>query len=192
MSEKTETIELINTPVMDTFVVGTGTPDTYLESDSDIEINTINDLLEEEKEPSEATFAKKSEIYLANEPVPELTEAQKEFQREACSLLSTTDPETGLEYEWLEIRKRLCNGEKPVDVLPAIFDYYEEKNPKMDAWLNYQLACSHFEKDELGPKNRFERKQLEARVKKLMKKSKKPGQSMNMRQFLYDNKDISI
>jgi hypothetical protein len=112
-----------------------------------------------------------------------------EFDRDCFSLLSTVDPESGLDFAWLDIRDRLCNGEKPIDVLPAIFYYYEEKNPRMDHWLNYLLACNHFTKEEIGgPQHRQARKRLEAAVKKLMKgKAQKPG--MNMHQYLYENKD---
>lgn len=173
MSENTEKLE---TPQHDTFVIGTGTPLPY--SDDDEASNTVKYLLDVDEKDDEVPI--------------ELTEAQKEFNREACSLLSTVDPETGLEYAWLDIRKRLCDGEPPVEVLPAIFEYYEEKNNKCDSWINYQLACSHFQPDEIGgPKNRFERKKLEAKIKKLMKlRLKKPAQAMN--QFLAENANVSI
>jgi hypothetical protein len=127
---------------------------------------------------------------VASDTRPLMTDAEKEFQREACSFLTTVDPETGLDYAWLDIRKRLVDGEPPVSVLPAIFEYYEEKNNRCDSWINYQLACSHFSKEEIGdPKNRWERKKLEAKVKKLMKmRTAKPGQSIH--QFLAENAEI--
>ena len=173
MTENSENIELCSTPKCDTFIVGTVIPEYNDENDDNNEI--IGELLDNCDEKDDGIR-------------PELTEEQKEFEREACSMLSSADPATGLEYAWLEIRKRLCDGDHPVNVLPLLFDYYVEKCDKFDPWICYMLACSHFEKEELGPKNRFERKQLEARVKKLMKiKKQNPGQNMN--QFLYNNSD---
>jgi len=120
-------------------------------------------------------------------------EEQKEvaFDRDVWNLMSNTDPETGLDFAWLDIVDRLKEGVKAVDVLPSIFDYYQEKNPTMDSWLNYCLACSHFEKDDLeGPSNRSARRRLEARVKKLMKVRSKQ-QHKNIHQFMYDNQNVN-
>ena len=110
--------------------------------------------------------------------------------KDAFAMLSTVDPETGLDYSWLEIRERLSNGEQPINILPYIFDYYQEKNCYMDAWSNYLLACSHFDPIDLGgPKNRSARKLLELKVKKLVKARAKDTHS-NIHQFMFKNRDI--
>jgi hypothetical protein len=112
------------------------------------------------------------------------------FDRDVFSLISDVDPETGLSFAWLDIRQKLMDGVPPGDVLVDIFEYYQEKNPKMDAWLNFQLALSMFTKEELdGPMNRNGRKKLEQAVKKLIaKRSKKPMQEMN--QFMFENQGL--
>ena len=109
---------------------------------------------------------------------------------DAWKMFSNTDPETGLDYDWLEIRKVLTEDEKEGvgRALPMIYDYYKEKCEKLDDWCLYLLACSHFTPKELGdPYNRASRRTLENKVKKLMKeRSKNPH--MNINQFLYENK----
>lgn len=126
-------------------------------------------------------------------PLPTIDELsiddeKKCSDREAMSILSSKDPVTGLEYDWLNIRDRLCNGDLPGAVLPDIFNYYCEQNPKMDLWMNYLLSCSHFTKEELdGSQNRNGRKKLEQSVKKMLTaRSKNPHQ--NIREFMSQQK----
>lgn len=90
--------------------------------------------------------------------------------KEAWSLLSDKDPETGLTYDWLTIRDVLMN-EGVAKGLPMIFEYYNTVNTRMDPYINYMLACSHFTSEELGdPQTRTARKKLQQQVKKLIKK----------------------
>ena len=121
-----------------------------------------------------------------------LHQEKTQYDRDVFKLLSDTDPETGLKFDWIDIRDQLVNGASPGDVLPLIFDYYMEHNPRMDAWCNYLLACSHFTHDELnGHQNRTARRKLEVKVKKLLKaRSRKPHQEIN--QFMYENRNLNL
>ena len=98
-----------------------------------------------------------------NEATPNKMDIWKTF--------NNIDPETGLDYEFLEVRDYLCeNG--PAKGLEKLFDYYLTKFTRMDPWSVYLLTCSHFTSEELeGEKNnRSYRRRLEAKVMKLMKK----------------------
>ena len=96
-------------------------------------------------------------------------DATDEEKREAYLLLSDKDPITGLSYDWLDIRDVLCS-EGCGKALPMIFEYYQQVNPRMDAYLNYMITCSHFDDEEMGlPATRTARKRLALKVKKLMK-----------------------
>jgi hypothetical protein len=120
-------------------------------------------------------------------PTPKATDAEK---RDAWSLLSDIDPVSGLPYAWLDVREALMK-DGPAQALGQIYDYYQERNPSMDSWMNYLLACSHFTKEELGdPVGKGARRRLELRIKKAMKKNKGPVQ--NYRQFYYENKDALL
>jgi hypothetical protein len=121
-----------------------------------------------------------------------LHQEKKQFDRDVFKLLSDTDPDTGLKFDWIDIRDQLINGASPGDVLPLIFDYYMQHNQKMDAWCNYLLACSHFTHQELnGNQNRAARRKLELKVKKLLKaRSLNPHQQIN--QFMYENRNLNL
>jgi hypothetical protein len=117
--------------------------------------------------------------------VPTAPRASDEQKRDAWSLMSDVDPESGLPYAWLDIREALIEG-GPAKALPMIFDYYCERNPYMDSYTNYLLACSHFTKEELEmPNSKGARRRLELRIKKAVKKNKGPIQ--NYRQFYYEH-----
>ena len=108
---------------------------------------------------------------------------------DAWKMFSNIDPETGLDYDWLDIKNVLLEDEQKGvgKALPMIFDYYRQRCEKMDDWCLYLLACSHFTPKELGdPYNRASRRGLEAKVKKLMKERGK-HLHMNVNQFLYEN-----
>lgn len=112
--------------------------------------------------------------------------------QDAFKLLSNVDPDTGLHFEWLEIRDKLMNGAKVGDVLPLIFDYYSSQCESMDAWCIYLLTCSHFDPSDLdAPQNRFQRKRLEAKVKKLIK-ARKQEPNTNINEFMYKHQNIEV
>jgi hypothetical protein len=116
--------------------------------------------------------------------VPQAPKASDDEKRDAWSLLSDVDPVSGLPYAWLDIREALMEG-GPAKGLPMIFDYYCERNPSMDAYTNYLLACSHFTTEELEmPTSKGARRRLELRIKKAVKKHKGP---MNINKFYYEN-----
>ena len=120
-----------------------------------------------------------------NIDVPQAPRASEDEKRDAWSLLSDVDPVSGLPYAWLDVREALMEG-GPAKALPHIYAYYQERNPQMDSYMNYLLACSHFTKEELGdPTTKGARRRLELRIKKALKKNKGPVQ--NVRQFYYEN-----
>lgn len=130
-----------------------------------------------------------TELLNLNVPISEDVPTEQILQL-AYSMFDNKDVETGLSMDWITIREKLCNGVSVGEVLPLIFDYYEHNNEKMNSWMNYLLSCSHFTKEELdGTHNRSSRRQLEMKVKKLMK-MRKQNTSQNINQFLYNNKDI--
>ena len=111
--------------------------------------------------------------------------ASADDKRDAWSLLSDIDPASGLPYAWLDILEELTEG-GPAKALPMIYEYYMERNPNMDSYMNYLLACSHFTKEELGdPTTKGARRRLELRIKKAIKKNKGPIQ--NFRQFYHEH-----
>ena len=96
---------------------------------------------------------------------------------EFLNIVSDTDV-SGVPWAWYEVREKLC--EKGIGALQDVFEYYQEYNHFFDPWTNYLLACSHFDKEELnGKNNRQYRKQLEFKVKKLIKQqAKEPNKHM--------------
>jgi hypothetical protein len=60
----------------------------------------------------------------------------------------------------------------------------------MAPWINFNIACSHFSKEELNePTNRHAKRQLQTKIIKLLKQRKAdPNKPIN--QFLYDNRNI--
>ena len=119
----------------------------------------------------------------------EIIDDNKTDYTDAWKMFSNIDPETGLDYDWLDIKNVLLEDEQKGvgKALPMIFDYYRQRCEKMDDWCLYLLACSHFTPKELGdPYNRASRRGLEAKVKKLMKERGKHPH-MNVNQFLYEN-----
>ena len=107
---------------------------------------------------------------------------------DALKLINTTDHETGLSYDWLEVRDQVVlHG---VRALRHLFEYYERNNPHFDSQINYICACSHFSAEDLElPTNRATRRALEARVKKLLKiRAKNPTETMQ--QFLRNNASV--
>ena len=119
--------------------------------------------------------------------VPSAPKASDQEKRDAWQLLSDTDPTTGLPYAWLDILEVLTEG-GPAKALPLIFSYYQERNPGMDDYMLYLLACSHFTKEELGdPVTKGARRRLELRIKKAVKKNK--GPVSNFRQFYAEHRE---
>ena len=107
---------------------------------------------------------------------------------DALKLINTTDHESGLSYDWLEVREQVVlHG---VGALRHLFEYYERNNPYFDSQVNYMCACSHFSAEDLElPTNRATRRALEARVKKLLKiRDKNPTETMQA--FLRNNAAI--
>ena len=97
------------------------------------------------------------------------------------------DPETGLDWDFLQIREYICeNG--PAKGLEPLYEYYINKFHKLDPWSVYLLTCSHFSMEELEgtPINRSYRRRLEANVKKLMKK-RETDKNTPFNEFLYKN-----
>ena len=87
---------------------------------------------------------------------------------------SDVDPETGLDWDFIQIREYICQH-GPAKGLEPLYEYYLNKFHKLDAWSVYLLACSHFTLEELEgtPINRSYRRRLEQKVKKLMKAREK-------------------
>ena len=114
-----------------------------------------------------------------NEATPNKMDIWKTF--------NNVDPETGLEYEWLEVRDYLCEH-GPAKALDKLYSYYLTKFTRMDPWSVYLLTCSHFTMEELEgtPINRSYRRRLEAKVMKLMKKRDKDSSS-SFPEFLRKN-----
>jgi hypothetical protein len=85
---------------------------------------------------------------------------------------------SGVPYAWYDVRNKMM--EKGVGALNDVFYYYQEHNHFFDPWINYLSACSHFDEEELnGKNNRQYRKQVEWKVKQLMKKqSEQPNKHM--------------
>lgn len=99
------------------------------------------------------------------EPIPD------DQIRDVWSMFSDVDQASGLKYSWLEIREVLMQENGVAKALPLIFDYYCEQNNRMDPYINYSLACSHFTKEELGDVvTKSSQKRLLQRVKKLIQK----------------------
>ena len=99
------------------------------------------------------------------EPIPD------DQIRDVWSMFDDTDQASGLKYSWLEIREVLMSENGVAKALPLIFDYYCEQNSRMDPYINYALACSHFSKDDLGDiVTKSSQKRLLQRVKKLIQK----------------------
>ena len=116
---------------------------------------------------------------------PQTPMATDDEKRDAWSLLSDIDPVTGIDYAWLDIREALMEG-GPAKALGLIYDYYQDRNPSMDSYMNFLLALSHFSKQELGdPVTKGARRRLELRIKKAMKKQKGPVQ--NVKQWYYEH-----
>ena len=105
---------------------------------------------------------------------------------------SDIDPETGLDYDFLQVREYICeNG--PAKGLEPLYEYYLNKFHKLDPWSVYLLACSHFTMEDLEGTaiNRSYRRRLEAKVKKLMKLREK-DKTTPFNEFLYENKNIEV
>ena len=102
---------------------------------------------------------------------------------EALSLISETD-KNGIPWEWYAVRDNM--NKMGVKALPLIFDYYQAQNKNFDPWTNYLLSCSYFTDKELNfPCNRSDRRKLEDKVKKMMKKlPKNKRESLTMTEFL--------
>lgn len=115
-------------------------------------------------------FDEKDEIKVP--PAPKANDFTEDEKKNAWSLLSDRDPETGLKYTWLEIRETLVND--GVDkALPLIFEYYLREAKGFDPYSVYLLACSHFTKEELGdPINKGAKRRLELKIRRLLKKEK--------------------
>ena len=91
--------------------------------------------------------------------------------RDVWSMFSDVDQVSGLKYSWLEIREVLMSENGVAKALPLIFDYYCEQNNRMEPYINYSLACSHFTAEELGDVvTKSSQKRLLQRVKKLIQK----------------------
>ena len=86
--------------------------------------------------------------------------------------------EKGIPDEWNEVKKKVI--EKGVNALEDLFDFHLKYTSYFDDWTNYLLACSYFTPQELGfETNRTIRKQLEFKVKRLMKeRAKNPHTNM--------------
>ena len=105
---------------------------------------------------------------LPNEEIKKDDSTNENDYSEFLKIVSDCDS-SGIPWTWYEVRKKMC--EKGVGALNDVFEYYEEHNQFFDSWTNYLLTLSHFDKEELdGKQNRQYRKQLECKVKKLMKK----------------------
>ena len=91
--------------------------------------------------------------------------------RDVWSMFSDVDQVSGLKYSWLEIREVLMSENGVAKALPLIFEYYCEQNSRMDPYINYSLACSHFTAEELGDViTKSSQKRLLQRVKRLIQK----------------------
>jgi len=114
-----------------------------------------------------------------NEAIPNKMDIWKTF--------NNIDPETGLDYDFLEVRDYLCEH-GPAKALDKLYDYYLSKFTRMDPWSVYLLTCSHFTSEELEGQanNRAYRRRLEAKVMKLMKKREKDP-STSYPEFLRKN-----
>ena len=107
---------------------------------------------------------------------------------DALKIINTTDHESGLSYDWLEVRDQVVlHG---VKALRHLFEYYERNNPHFDSQLNYMCACSHFSAEDLElPTNRSTRRSLEKRIERLIKlRAKNPTETMQA--FLRNNASI--
>jgi hypothetical protein len=99
------------------------------------------------------------------EPIPD------DQIRDVWSMFSDVDQASGLKYSWLEIREVLMSENGVAKALPLIFEYYCEQNSRMDPYINYSLACSHFTAEELGDViTKSSQKRLLQRVKRLIQK----------------------
>ena len=102
-------------------------------------------------------------------------------------MMSDYDLETGLSYDWLEVRDSLMI--LGVKGLPLVFDYYESHS-QFDSWTNFLISCSHFTDFELDLNgNRSMRRIMMSKVKKLLSKRSKDS-NKNIHQFLRENKSI--
>ena len=121
-------------------------------------------------DPSD-TFDEKEENKVPAAPRAMFTDDEK---KDAWSLLSERDPDTGLKYTWLEVRETLIN-EGVAKGLPKLFEYYlTESKGMFDPYTVYLLTCSHFTPAELGdPVNKGARRRLELRLRKLIKQQEK-------------------
>ena len=121
------------------------------------------------------------------------TESKHEHDKfDLWKISSDIDPETGLDYDFLQVREYICeNG--PAKGLEPLYEYYLSKFHKLDPWSVYLLACSHFTMEDLEgtPINRSYRRRLEAKVKKLMKLREK-DKTTPFNEFLYKNKNVEV
>ena len=122
----------------------------------------------------------------------DLKNEKKVDDSDLWKMFKNVDPDTGLDLDWLEVRDYLCEH-GAAKGLEKVFDYYQMKNPRMEAYVNYLLACSHFTEEELEgtPINRAYRRRLETKVKKLLKK-RESDKHTPIHQFLHDNKNIQV
>ena len=102
-------------------------------------------------------------------------------------MVSDVDQETGLDFEFLEVRDYICEHGASKG-LEKLFQYYMKKCEKFDPWTTYLLACSHFTLEELEGTaiNRNYRRRLEQKVTKLMKAREK-DKSSSFHEFLRKN-----
>ena len=100
-------------------------------------------------------------------------------------LVNDSDP-SGIPWDWHIVRDLMMKY--GVQSLPAVFAYYQEFNPHFDPWCNYLLSISYFTEEELNfPTNRSMRRNLELKVRKLMKKHKKDDITVNEFLNMYKN-----
>jgi hypothetical protein len=94
--------------------------------------------------------------------------------------------ENEVNYEWEKVRKELmADG---VKAIKFVFEYYQQQNTKLDPWINFCLASSHFTHEELNGTGKAYKKRLEYEVKQLMKKAKtNEFKEKNYFDFIRDN-----
>ena len=78
--------------------------------------------------------------------------------------------ENEVNYAWEKVRNELMKD--GVKAIKFVFEYYQNVNPKLDPWINFCLASSHFTTEELEGSGKNYKKRLEYEVKQLMKKAK--------------------
>ena len=122
----------------------------------------------------------------------EATPEKIKFDNELWSIVSNVDPVSGLNLDWLEVREYLCEHGAGKG-LEKVFSYYEQHNPYMGSWENFLLACSHFSLEDLEgcAINRRYRRNLELKIKKLIKK-RESDKNTPIQEFLYKNSKITV